>query len=277
VGRQRIYAAPSQRKECLPSVVNARYKLIAGRCKRVEAKIQKHKTKKDVFNDASIAGTTSGKHHWASDIHSKRPLAVNLDMTTPGFKWQEQLYKFFCNAKADADTVHYVHDEKGDSGKSKFALKMCCEDGWMLAPTIGKRLARETACLWEGQTGVIFDLAKNSDPPYDVIKLLQSGCVIQTKYTLKKKEHLPPHVLVFSNKAPDISKFSADHVNIITDLTDDMGFADFFPPSRFKETKKLKMRQRRQLLRSAPAKLEESRRKDAQRKKIKRAALKSSQ
>ena len=47
------------------------------------------------------------------------------------------------------------------------------------------------------------------------MECFKNGYVLDTKYEGQKKRFVPPHIFVFSNSLPDISKLSKDRWNII--------------------------------------------------------------
>ena len=49
---------------------------------------------------------------------------------------------------------------------------------------------------------------------YDAIESIKSGIIFNSKYETGQKMINPPHIIVFSNFLPDVSKLSEDRWNI---------------------------------------------------------------
>lgn len=63
---------------------------------------------------------------------------------------------------------------------------------------------------------VIFDLprAKEEYVPYDVMESFKNGYFLSTKYECKPVRFNPPHVIIFANFHPDMTKLSYDRWEI---------------------------------------------------------------
>lgn len=116
----------------------------------------------------------------------------------------------------DRRTVHFIVDEKGNSGKSWLAqhCRKVYSDVFVMRP--GKH-ADMAYTLPDKVRTLFLDCTRQQLEylPYTFLEELKDGYVMSTKYECRIKEYPPMHVFVLMNQFPDMEKLSADRYNII--------------------------------------------------------------
>jgi len=151
---------------------------------------------------------------WAEILFKSRPTR----RTSHGFisvfrPWQQDLVDRLV-LPPDDRTIIWVHDAAGRNGKSKLAIYLRQYHG---AVGLGGTRA-DAAHAYNGQPIVLLDLARadGANVDYGLLEKLKDGCLFSSKYQSEEKMFDPPHVVVFSNSAPDLSKFTYDRCHVIT-------------------------------------------------------------
>lgn len=135
-------------------------------------------------------------------------------------QWQEQILAIVDKDVVDNRTIHWIYDKTGNKGKSTLAnyLEMY-KDAYIFQGGKHADLYRH----YNYNKVVIYDLPRdytdNNDSLYATMECLKNGYILDTKYEGQKKRFRPPHIFVFSNSLPNVSKLSKDRWNII-DLDD---------------------------------------------------------
>lgn len=137
--------------------------------------------------------------------------------------WQRILTQFL-QQPADDRSIIWVVDRPGQAGKSTLSKHLVLTKG---ATVLEGRLA-DMCYSYDKQPIVIFDIsraaAEHSDHLYSMAEKLKNGIFLSTKYDSMMKVFDPPHVIFFSNSAPDTSKWSSDRCKIV-----DLDKAEPFP------------------------------------------------
>lgn len=125
--------------------------------------------------------------------------------------WQQQLHELL-SGTADSRKVIWFVDEVGNSGKSYFATHYTDKPSYYV--TGGK--AADIYYGYQYEPVVFFDLArmKQDIVQYDVMESFKNGQFYSTKYECKNVKFNTPHVVVFSNFYPDLTKLSADRWDV---------------------------------------------------------------
>lgn len=120
--------------------------------------------------------------------------------------------------EADARKIYFIVDEVGGTGKSWFVRKwMSVHHEFTQCLSIGKRddIAH---VINESKRVFLFDLPRSQSEflQYSVLEQLKDQMVFSPKYNSRMKM-LPhrPHVVVFTNETPDMTKLSRDRYKII--------------------------------------------------------------
>lgn len=133
--------------------------------------------------------------------------------------WQGKLLE---NLKLPPDdrTIYFVVDKDGNSGKTWFCSyhEKVYGNSTVLMP--GKKADQVYAFLQTltSKTKTVFvdcPRAKGDLLQYDFLEELKNGRVMQTKYESRMQTFRVPHVVVFMNQQPDMTKLSEDRYFII--------------------------------------------------------------
>lgn len=116
----------------------------------------------------------------------------------------------------DKREIIFIVDRRGNSGKSWFAryFSMLHNDAQIIVP--GKKA--DMAHVVDDQKKTFFIDAPRSKQgefiQYDFLEELKNGYVFSPKYESSLKILRTPHVVVFMNEKPDMSKLSMDRYSI---------------------------------------------------------------
>lgn len=131
--------------------------------------------------------------------------------------WQIPLAEKLNNPPDDDRTIDFFVDPLGGSGKTWFAKKYYSENENCQLLSVGK-VTDVSYLVDESKSVFIFMVPKSGMEffPYRIAEQLKDRVVFSTKYQGRTKT-LPhnPHVLVFSNEMPDVSKLTPDRINVI--------------------------------------------------------------
>jgi hypothetical protein len=146
------------------------------------------------------------------------------------FKWQVELFNIFLYpdkkgiTPSDARTIHWVNDSTGCSGKSLFTKYLCfnypscVKISFSTATQLRKSLAR----LGQRQMYVV-DIPRtlgredSIDDLISVLEDLKNGHITSSMYGEYDCLFMnAPHVLIFSNTLPNVSRLSKDRWKIWT-------------------------------------------------------------
>lgn len=136
----------------------------------------------------------------------------NIPVLQPRLGWQFALAQTL-EAAPNSRTVHWRWDGRGNVGKSHFALHY--KPGETFVITGGKHA--DTHYAYQYEKYVFFDYPRCNQEsfPYGLVEQFKNGYFLSTKYESYPKRFLSPHVVVFTNFAPDISQMSLDRWDIM--------------------------------------------------------------
>lgn len=130
---------------------------------------------------------------------------------TPNSPWQEELVTYL-STTPDPRKIQWLYDQTGGTGKSYFALNYQPPGGSFVC-TGGKFGDIFYAFLKSGTPKVVFfDWPRDHEDrfPYGLIETFKNGYFLSTKYECETVRFPTPHVVVFTNFAPDVTKLSED-------------------------------------------------------------------
>lgn len=132
------------------------------------------------------------------------------------YDWQKELYDNCSVWSEDDRTIHWYWCKKGASGKSALAKKMCMELEAIKCAGKASDIKYMLSNAGNYKT-VIIDCPRASLDyiSYTGIEEIKDGCFASTKYECKMVIIPTPHVIVFANELPDMSKMSSDRWNIV--------------------------------------------------------------
>ncbi len=136
------------------------------------------------------------------------------DMRYSQFKeWQIQIMREV-RGPTDPRTITWVYDQIGGSGKTYLSKYLLVTEDCI---RFENGSSSDIKYAYGGQRIVLFDLARSQEQSvnFEVIESIKNGVFFSTKYESMQKIFEVPHVVVFANWAPDMSKLSVDRWNII--------------------------------------------------------------
>jgi hypothetical protein len=125
-------------------------------------------------------------------------------------QWQQGIKDIIEGEVCDR-SVYWMYDESGGAGKSFMSGYLQTHHNAFV--NSGGKTA-DIAHAYDEQPIVVFDLPRtivdHMDHIYSVIESLKNGCIFSGKYESRTKTFDAPHVIVFANFKPDLTKLSAD-------------------------------------------------------------------
>lgn len=141
--------------------------------------------------------------------HHQEPVALD---NRPLNDWQEELYQKLLR-EPDDRTVEFYYDTEGGRGKSFFCRWMLTQHADRVQVlSIGKRDDIAHA-IDVSKSIFLFNLPRGGMEylQYTILEQLKDRIVFSPKYaSVTKVLFYQPHVIVFSNEEPDMTKMSAD-------------------------------------------------------------------
>lgn len=124
------------------------------------------------------------------------------------------------NTKPDNRTIYWYYETKGNTGKSHMTKYLTANHNAIMINT-GKQA--DILHAYNHQPIIIFDLPRtleHNESIYTTMEVLKNGQYFSSKYESKSVLTEIPHIIVFANYLPDISKLSEDRWNIQEIQTD---------------------------------------------------------
>lgn len=132
--------------------------------------------------------------------------------------WQQYLLDVI-EKPPNARLVYWVYDEVGGKGKSTFCKFVCYHfPGSLVCGGELKDIAFAITNIKTTERNTfMFDIPRSqkNHVSYAALESIKNGHFFSPKYESKEYMGLPPHVIVFSNFLPDITKLSLDRWVII--------------------------------------------------------------
>lgn len=165
-----------------------------------------------------------GPYIYPEPIDSQIPIQDPLE-GVEYYWWQKRLLEILDNP-VHPRHIHYFFDTTGNTGKSTMALHC---------------ILKYNAIVYDGQTKdimhahtnarvVIFDIPRSSgNVSWHAVESLKRGFGFSPKYDSKMKLFQIPHIIIFSNDPPDISKLSLDRWQIY-EITTEYGHYSIHSP-----------------------------------------------
>jgi hypothetical protein len=136
--------------------------------------------------------------------------------------WQREL-RAELEEEPNPRTIKWIWSEEGGTGKSYIATYLGAMDGATIL-TAGKKVDLAYIFSKNPTKVVIFDLSRTTAPEegkshfldgiYSLAEDLKNGRLVTTKYESATIFFPPPHVVVFANYPPDMSKWSHDRYDV---------------------------------------------------------------
>lgn len=137
--------------------------------------------------------------------------------------WQQGI-EDMVREEADDRSIHWYWEETGGVGKSAMVKYLAVKHGAMVCAGKAADMKYGIRAWMEAHDGcwpeiVIFDVPRSQAEylSYQGVEEIKNGCFFSQKYEGGMVLTNPPHVLVFANSLPDMSKWSRDRV-VLHDL-----------------------------------------------------------
>lgn len=137
--------------------------------------------------------------------------------------WQTSIIELI-EKEVNDRTVYWIYDEVGNMGKTVFSKYLYAKQNAIIATGGGNK---DVACLLNilvkngrdlnSKTTFIFNFPRSTEGiSYKAIESVKDGLMTNTKYEANTLVFNCPHVFIFSNELPDLSKLSSDRWEILT-------------------------------------------------------------
>lgn len=128
-------------------------------------------------------------------------------------EWMQDLSLDLTECEPDPRKIIWYVDIIGGKGKTSFSKYMAVKHK---ACILNSGKSSDVAYAINNPKIVIIDLSRSIEGHfnYDILEQIKNGMVFSSKYESNTKMFNNPHVVVFSNWAPDINKLSKDRWDI---------------------------------------------------------------
>lgn len=167
-----------------------------------------------VLTDPEHSQYICARMNWAREVYTHARSIVDFQFPSGNpYAWQQVFIDFLKNP-ADNRTIHWVNDRKGGNGKSDLTNYLMSHANAFL---VDQGKSADIAFAYDNQDVVIFDLARDCEDycPYRSMEAFKNGRFFSPKYNSCVKRFTPPHVVVFANFCPDMTKLSEDRWDIM--------------------------------------------------------------
>lgn len=158
--------------------------------------------------DSRVAGP------WAD-----KPIYMGQDLPAVLRSWQSDLREEIKGAPDNRKIIWYT-DLKGSTGKSTLSKYLYFHDKVLTMTFADAKDLLNLVYKMQGLPCYIFDLSRTKGAKtsmsdiYQALESIKNGYFINAKYETGVACYAIPHVVVFSNAAPDLSKLSFDRWDI---------------------------------------------------------------
>lgn len=131
------------------------------------------------------------------------------------YSWQKDILSILA-AKPHPRHIHWIYDKSGGHGKTTLTRYLISHKNAFLFSGGAKA---DSFFAYQNQPIVVFDLPRDfqgREYIYDTMESFKNGQFMSTKYNSMMKIFPKPHVLVFTNFQPDVSKLTEDMWNVYT-------------------------------------------------------------
>ena len=126
--------------------------------------------------------------------------------------WQQDVMNLI-KTPADDRSIHWIWEETGGLGKSRFSRHLAAHHG---AIRMTGRY-EDMAHAFNHHKVAIFDIPREHGdlrPFYSMAEQLKDGIIFSPKYDSRMKIFLRPHVIFYSNDPPPEGVWSADRLKV---------------------------------------------------------------
>lgn len=148
----------------------------------------------------------------------KRPIYTGTDLNcmSEPYDWQEEIVELL-KSPADDRLVHYIFEGYGNKGKSKLTKYLCFKKLATRVPLGNATQLKTFVCQAGSSPAYLIDIPRSTGTTerlsdlYSAIEEIKNGFVTSAMYGKMHTLYMdPPHVIVFSNAAPNFHLLSRD-------------------------------------------------------------------
>lgn len=133
------------------------------------------------------------------------------------YEWQKKILELI-SQEPDDRTINYIWEAEGSRGKTSLAKHIVMNYNAIYVSGNSKDILYAISSKLEEEIIdiVIIDIPRSVEHiSYNAIEQIKNGIAFSSKYESKQVIFNSPHIIMFSNQEPDISKLSKDRWNII--------------------------------------------------------------
>lgn len=157
-----------------------------------------------------------------NDPHTLYIKNMCKEMEEKGFHpWQQNIIDI-CNTEPDDRKINWIYDLDGNKGKSYLCKYLFAKYKCIISDGKKDNIFNQVLTFFEKEnpantTIILLDIPRHNLQyvNYGVLESLKNGLIYSGKYEGGCVAFKAPHVFVFANELPDLSKFSQDRWNII--------------------------------------------------------------
>lgn len=144
----------------------------------------------------------------------------SLSLIKPDRPWQLEILNTI-KTTPDYRTIHWYWDSIGNTGKSAFTKYLCAKHDALCVSGKSNDCKYAIVAYHEQKNKypkiIIFDIPRTNIDylNYEAIESIKNGCFFSGKYECTQVIMNCPHVIIFANTPPILSKLSIDRWNII--------------------------------------------------------------
>lgn len=138
-----------------------------------------------------------------------------LDYEEP-YGWQIQIMDIIKN-KPDKRTIHWFWEPNGNIGKSELCRYLCIKHDAIICSGTAKDMKYMCATAKKKPKIIIFDVPRSCLEyiSYTGIEEIKNGVFCSSKYESSMCVMNRPHIIIFANEPPLLSKMSQDRWNVV--------------------------------------------------------------
>lgn len=154
-----------------------------------------------------------------------KPIYLGADLPTTLRPWQQQIVDII-DSKADNRTVHWIYEERGNTGKTVFCKYLMYHQRALCLSFATSRDLMHLCTTQREHPAYCFDLPRtkpkdaNMEDIYNSLESLKNGILMNSKYLTSITLRSSPHVFVFANYKPDQKRLSLDRWKLYTISSD---------------------------------------------------------
>lgn len=169
----------------------------------------------------------SKENNYISNKYIEKPEIIDYEIL---YDWQKDIINTIQNIKPNNRTVYWYCDVRGNSGKSVLGKYLYYHKLAEVIKSAKSSDIKNILFMNKNARDIIIDVSRSQGNyiSYTLIEELKDGMIYSGKYEGGQKLISTPHIFIFSNELPDVSKLSKDRWIIkeinngeVTDITEE--------------------------------------------------------